>query len=265
MIMPMMFDPFFLKTLGVAVFLGLLAGPFGSLVVWQRMALMGDMLSHSAILAMVLAHFSSLPLLVIYLIFSSILGLVFHKLRFKRYQPEHLMMVLSYAALSIGVIFLSKMNIQTIKFHQILFGDLLSISSQDIFWMTGGGLLLIVHFIALWKPLLMMTFHEELAQIEGVPVGFLKGILTVMLGGVIALSIKVAGALLIVGLLLVPSLSAIHLSNTPEGMVARSSLFGACSAAGGCICSFAFDWPVGPAIIAVSFAIFLLTLLKKDR
>ncbi len=259
-----MFDPFFLKIFFVAIFLGFLAGPFGTVVVWQRMALMGDMLSHSAILALVLAHFSSLPLLVIYLIFSSILGLIFHYLRFQKYHPEQLMMVLSYAALSIGIICVSKLQLQTIKFNQILFGDLLSISGEDIFWMIGGGIFLLANFIAIWKPLLLMTFHEELARVEGVPVGFLKGILTVLLGGVIALSIKIAGALLIVGLLIVPSLSAVRLSRTPEGMVIRSSIFGAISAAGGCICSFYFDWPIGPAIICVSFGIFCLTLLRKN-
>lgn len=265
MIIPTMLDIFFLKTLFISIFLGFLSGPFGSLVVWQRMALMGDMLSHSAILAMVLAYFSSIPLLIIYLFFTTILSLIFHKLRFNRYQPEHLMMALSYATLSIGVILLSKMNIQTIKFHQILFGDLLSISSQDIFWMIGGGLFLMINFIVLWRPLLIMTFHEELAQIEGIPVKFLKSILTILLGGVIALSIKIAGALLIIGLLLIPSLSAIHLSNTPEGMVTRASIFGMLSSAGGCICSFMFDLPVGPSIITISFIIFLITLIKKAK
>jgi zinc transport system permease protein len=264
-IMSIMFDPFFLKILGVATFLGILAGPFGVVVVWQRMALMGDMLSHCAILALVLSHFLSLPLLVIYLIFSSVLSMVFHQLRLKKYQPEQLMMVLSYASLSIGVICLSQMSIQPIKFQQILFGDLLSISNEDIFWMIGGGIFLLAHFIAIWKPLLMMTFHEELAQIEGVPVNFLKSILTILLGGIIALSIKIAGALLIVGLLLVPSLTAVQLSKTPEGMVIRASIVGAISAAGGCICSFHFDWPIGPAIITVSFGIFCLSLLKKGR
>lgn len=263
--MCMMLDPFFLKILGCAVFLGVLAGPFGTLVIWQRMSLMGDMLSHSAILALVLSHFLNWPLLIIYLIFSALLSVVFHRLRFKRYQPEHLMMVLSYAALSIGVICVSAFGFQQIKFQQILFGDLLSISNEDIFWMLIGGTFIMIHLVVIWKYLLIMTFHEEMAQVEGVPVGLLKGLLTVLLGGVIALSIKIAGALLIVGLLLVPSLSAMRMSNTPEGMVVRASLFGGLSSAGGCVCSFMFDWPIGPSIIVVSFGIFLLALLKKGK
>ena len=110
-----------------------------------------------------------------------------------------------------------------------------------------------------------MTFHEEMAQVEGVPVSLLKGVLTVLLGGVIALSIKVAGALLIVGLLLTPSLVAMRLSNTPEGMVIRASIIGGLSSFFGCLCSFFFDWPIGPSIIAMSFVIFLVSLCKKGK
>ena len=60
-----------------------------------------------------------------------------------------------------------------------LFGDLLAISPTDLAWILGGSAAVLVLLVALWRPLLAITVHEELARVEGLPVPALR--MTLML------------------------------------------------------------------------------------
>ena len=50
-----------------------------------------------------------------------------------------------------------------------LFGDILAIGPTDLVWIYGGGGLALAGLLWLWKPLLAITIHEDLARVEGDP------------------------------------------------------------------------------------------------
>ena len=51
-----------------------------------------------------------------------------------------------------------------------LFGDILAITTTDICWIFGGGGLALAGLLRIWKPLLAITIHEDLARVEGIAV-----------------------------------------------------------------------------------------------
>lgn len=262
----MIFDLFFFKILTAILFLGALSGPLGSLILWQRMSLVGDVLAHSAILGIVIAEFSSFPLLLVYFLFSILLGFIIQKVNLKKHKTEYVLLTFSYGFLALGTLFASQMSLGPLQFQSILFGDLLSMTTQDMFWIFGLGFLMIIHLIVLWKPFVLISFHEELAIVEGIPVGLLKMVLSIILALFIALTVKVAGALLIMGLLIISPLTASRFSSTPEDMILKSSMIGIFAVGGGVLSSFYYDLPLGSAVVGINFGLFLLTLmLKKSR
>ena len=92
---------------------------------------------------------------------------------------DTLLGILAPSTLSLGLVVLSFMHEVRIDLMAYLFGDLLAISPNDLAWILGGSAAVLILLAALWRPLLAITVHEELATVEGLPVPALR--MTLML------------------------------------------------------------------------------------
>jgi ABC-type Mn2+/Zn2+ transport systems, permease components len=152
--------------LGVAT----VAGPLGAFVVWRRMAYFGDTLAHSALLGLSLSVWLSMTpgiavTIVCLLIAIGLLGLQHqHTL-----ATDTLLGILSHSSLALGLIVLSLNPGATVNLESILFGDLLTVTVADTvaIWLVCLGVLSLL--VWLWRPLLSITVHQDLAQVEGTP------------------------------------------------------------------------------------------------
>jgi hypothetical protein len=82
---------------------------------------------------------------------------------------DTLLGILAPSTLSLGLVVLSFMHEVRIDLMAYLFGDLLAISPTDLAWILGGSAAVLVLLVTLWRPLLAITVHEELARVEGCP------------------------------------------------------------------------------------------------
>ena len=89
-------------------------------------------------------------------------------------------------------------------------------------------------------------------------------IFTLLLAGVIALSIKMIGALLITGLLLIPAATARNISNSPNQMVFLATLVGVISVIAGLFTSLELNTSSGPTIIVVALILFIISLVPLE-
>ena len=148
----------------------------------------------------------------------------------------------------------------------LLFGDILSVNIYDIFIIWCGGLLILGVLFCIWKSLFAATVSYDLASAEGMKPDTANFIFTLLLAGVIAISIKMIGVLLITGLLLIPAAMARNLSNNPKQMVVISIIGGILSVIIGLFSSLEFNTASGPSIIVVALVFFILSLLPlKSR
>ena len=92
-----------------------------------------------------------------------------------------------------GVLLLSLMAWVRIDLMGYLFGDILAVSLNDLYWIYGGGILILLTLLMLWRPLLAITFDKELAQAEGIPVVGVQLLFMLLVAAVIALSMKIIG------------------------------------------------------------------------
>ena len=151
------------------------------------------------------------------------------------------------------------------KRQGLLFGDILAVTTQDILIIWFGGLIILGILFYIWKSIFAATVNYDLAAAEGMKPDLSNFIFTLLLAGVIAISIKMIGALLITGLLLIPAATARSLSSNPRQMVIISILVGIISVILGLFSSLELNTASGPSIIVAALVLFILSLISFKR
>ncbi|WLI24212.1 zinc ABC transporter permease subunit ZnuB [Pseudomonas simiae] len=258
---------FLLYALLAGLALALVAGPLGSFVVWRRMAYFGDTLSHAALLGVAMGFLLDVSPTIAVTVGCLLLAVLLVTLQQR--QPlasDTLLGILAPSTLSLGLVVLSFMHEVRIDLMAYLFGDLLAISTTDLAWILGGSAAVLVLLVALWRPLLAITVHEELATVEGLPVPSLRmALMMLLIAVVIAVAMKIVGVLLITSLLIIPAAAAQRHARSPEQMAIGASLLGMLAVCGGLALSWFKDTPAGPSIVVTAAALFLLSFVLPRR
>jgi zinc transport system permease protein len=261
-----MLDDFLLRALLGGLGVALVAGPFGSFVVWRRLAYFGDTLAHSALLGIALGFLLHLNLTLGIIVVCQLLAiLLFFGQRQRQLASDTLLGIFSHGALSLGLVALAFMEHIRIDLTAYLFGDILSIGLADLGWIFGGGGLALAGLLWLWKPLLAITIHEDLARVDGVPVDRINWAFLGLIALTVAVMMKVVGLLLVTSLLIIPAATARRFASNPEVMALLASLIGCFAVAVGLYGSFTWDTPAGPSIVVAACGLFLLSLLLPKR
>jgi len=153
---------------------------------------------------------------------------------------------------------LSLFDHQGLDLMGFLFGDLLAINQQDLIWIAAACLLVLIILVPIWRPLLAITVNEELAQVEGINVAWMRTLLMLLVAIVIAVAMKVVGVLLITSLLIIPAAAARRLSSSPEQMALLASLLGMIAVSGGLALSWFYDTPAGPSVVIIASLLFFV-------
>ena len=244
--------------LGVA----LVAGPIGSFIVWRRMAYFGDTLSHSALLGVALGFLLGIhPTLAVIVVCAALAVLLVVMQQQRILASDTLLGILAHSSLSLGLVIVAFMETFRLDLVALLFGDILAITMIDLAWVYGGGAIALMALVAIWRPLLAITVHEELARVEGVPVLAVRLGFMMLIALVIAVALKIVGILLITSLMIIPAATARRFAATPEQMAAVAALIGAVAVGAGLWGSWVWDTPTGPSIVVAAFTMFVLALV----
>ncbi|MEA3534662.1 zinc ABC transporter permease subunit ZnuB [Rhizobium sp. CC-YZS058] len=261
-----MLDDFFTRALIAGIGLALTVGPLGCFVVWRRMAYFGDTMAHSALLGVALSLLLQVNLTLSVFIVASVVSLLLLILQRRgTLSTDALLGILSHSALSVGLVIVAFMTWVRIDLIGFLFGDILAVSEADIDLIWGGGILVVMAIIYLWRPLLASTVNAELAEAEGLRPERARLFFMLLMALVIAIAMKIVGILLITSLLIIPAATARRFSASPEIMAVLASLIGAIAVVGGLFGSMRYDTPSGPSIVVAAVLIFVLSLLPLGR
>lgn len=257
----MTIDDFLVRALVAGIGVAVVAAPLGCFVVWRRMAYFGATLAHSALLGVALGLVLGFDLtlgVTISSIAVTLIVVLFQ--RQKLIGSDTLLGILAHSGLAVGLVALSFLRGVRIDLMAYLFGDVLAVTTMDIAWIYGGGVLVLATLALIWRPLLALTIHEELARAEGVPALRVQIAFMLTLAVAVAIAMKVVGVLLIVSLLIIPAAAVRGLSRTPEQMAVLAAAVGAMSVIGGLFASLRWDTPSGPSIVVVATLLFVLGL-----
>ena len=259
-------DDFLVRALIAGVGVAAVAGPLGCFVVWRRMAYFGDSLAHSALLGVALGFLVGIEPTVAVIALCLALALFIVALQGqRRLATDTLLGIMSHGALSLGLVAVSLLETVRVDLMAYLFGDILAVTAIDIAWIWGGGAVSLLALAFLWRPLLAITVHEELARVEGINAGAVRLGFMLLVALVIATAMKIVGVLLITSLLILPAAAARRLAPSPEAMALGAVLVGAAAVAGGLMASLRWDTPAGPSIVLVAAAFFAVSAALPRR
>ena len=254
-----MFDDFFSRALAGGIGIALATGPLGCFVVWRRMAYFGDSVAHSALLGVVLGVALGIDLnagIVLMCVTLALLLLLLQQQR--RLATDTLLGILAHGGLALGLVGISFLESVHVDLMTYLFGDILAITVRDLMWIYGGGGVVLAVTVLIWRPLLAVTVHEELARAEGVRVGLVRIAFTLLIALAVAIAMKIIGLILIVALLIIPAATARRFARSPEQMAVLASAVGVAAVVGGLHSSLVWDTPSGPSIVVAALALFTL-------
>jgi zinc transport system permease protein len=243
-----------------------LCGPLGSLVVWRRMGYFGETLAHAALLGLALSLLIEVqPWLGVLAVVVG-LALALHLLaRGSDVGTDTLLAMLAPVALSAGLVALQFAPGRRPDLWAWLFGDLLAIDRDWLAWLLPAAALVGLLLWRLWRPLVSASVDATLARVEGVAVERVQLLFLLLLAVVIAGAVRVVGLLLITALLVIPAATARRLARTPEGMALAAALTGMTAVLLGMGLSWLADLPTGPAIVLAAFGLFIASRALGQR
>ncbi len=256
--MTALLDDFMVRALLAALGTALACGTLGCFVVWRRMAYFGDATAHAAILGVALALLFSVSIPLGILLVCLAMGLLVGTVAGRDISPDSLLGVLSHSALALGLVAVSLMPDARVDLEAYLFGDILVVSRVDLLVIWGGALVVCGVLAWRWQAMIAEILSTDLAYAAGLNPKRDRILLTLLVATVVAVSIKVVGALLITAMLIIPAAAARLVSRGPESMAAIATLTGAVAAVGGLYGARALGTPAGPSIICCAAAAFVL-------
>jgi len=137
--------------------------------------------------------------------------------------------------------------------------DFVRVYAQQVY----GTAVALGALVYIWQPLLSLAVHEDLAAAEGAATERTKFIFVVILALVVAIAIKIVGALLTIAFLIMPAAAARPLAQTPEQMAVYAAVIGMVAVAAGLFMSLSFDTPGGPSIVLVLAGLFAASIFPS--
>ncbi|MDP6967778.1 MAG: metal ABC transporter permease [Gammaproteobacteria bacterium] len=261
-----MFDDFFVRAVIGGIGVALVAGPLGCFIIWRRLAYFGDTLSHSALLGVALGLLFELDITFavfgISIVVSSLLLLLQRRASL---SSDALLGLLAHSTLAVGLVVLAFMTWVRVDLMGFLFGDILAITALDLVIIWGGGLGVLVLLVMVWRSLFAATVSYELATAEGAKPDRANVIFMIVMAGLIAVSMKIVGVLLITALLIIPAATARRFAASPEQMAVIAAIIGVISVVLGLRGSLEWDTPAGPSIVVAALICFLLSVVPIPR
>lgn len=257
-------DEFVLRATAGGLAIALIAGPVGSLMLWRKMTFFGAAIAESAVLGVTLGLLIGInPILGAAITSVGLAALLDQLMRNKRLSGDTVIGVVGHGALALALVLLVYLSRVRVDLLGYLFGDILSIGWGEVFVTLVLACAALGAILRFWRPLVLATVDPDIAQAEGLHVRVVSLGYALLLGLVVALGLKLVGALLIVALLAMPAAAARAFATSPRQMAIHATLIAGASVILGIALSASLDWPAGPAIALISAAAFFASLFVR--
>ncbi len=258
---PLQFS-FIVRALTAAVVVGVVCSVLGTYVVLRGMAFFGDALAHTILPGVVIAFLLGWPLAVGALIFGILSALGIGALTERGTLKEDTAIGVVFAGFfALGIALLSMSGDYTIDLAHFLFGNLLGVSTSDLWVTTGLGAVVLTAVFLFYKEFLIISFDPTLAVTLRLPTTFLRYLLLVLIAVTIVTALQVVGIALMLAMFVTPAATASLLTRRLPAMMAAAASIGAFSGVAGLYASFYLNIASGAAVVLVATCVFLLVFL----
>ncbi|AFY71160.1 ABC-type transporter, integral membrane subunit [Thalassoporum mexicanum PCC 7367] len=255
--------PFMQRSLSVGVMVGLICAVVGTYLMVQRLALLGDAISHSVLPGMAIAYALEASIVIGAFIAGILSTIVINWIRARSDIKEDAAMGIVFSAFfALGIILITIIQKnEPIDLNHFLFGNILAVTFNDLRDTAIIAVAVIAVIILLYKELLFYSFDPLGAQANGLPINLLNLGLMVLIALTIVASLKIVGVVLVLALLIAPGATAYLLVPRFHQVMLLAAGFGVIASLSGIYVSYFTNIPSGPAIVLFAFGLFILALL----
>ncbi len=256
---------FFQKAFLSAVFASVSCGIIGSYIVSRRIVFISGGITHASFGGIGLAFFLGFnPLVgaVLFAVFSA-LGIQFFT-KVAEIREDSSIAIWWSLGMALGIIFIFLTPGYTPNLMSYLFGNILTVTISELWWMLILNFVIILFFVLLFKKILYIAFDEEFARAAGLPVSLFNYLTITLIALTVVLNIRVVGIILILSLLTIPQASANLFTRDFKNLIILSSVFAFIGAVSGLFISYFLNIPSGAAIIFTLVIMFGILKLYKS-
>jgi zinc transport system permease protein len=254
---------FMRKAFLVGILLAVIIPCIGMIVVFKRLSLMGDAMSHSSLAGVAIG---------LILGFNPVLGAMgacllaafsIEAIRKKipRFSELSIAIVLSVGVGLAGV--LSGFVKKAVDFNRFLFGSIVSISDFDLALVICISISVFLAFLLLYKELFYISFDEQAAALSGVPVRLVNTIFTILTALTVSIAAQTVGALIVSSLMVVPVATGMILARSYRQTAIWSVLCAVTAMLIGLSISYYAELKPGGTIVLTGVLLFLIALMAQ--
>jgi len=248
------------------VFIAVACAVLGIFLILRKDAMIGHGLSHIAFAGVALGLFLNVLPLAAALVVAAAAAVAVMKLKDKAgLHGDTAIGIFSSLGLALGVLLASMARSFNVELMSYLFGDILAIEPVEVGLAVALAAAVLLAVGLNYAKLQFMTFDRESAKAAGVKVGRLDMLLMVLTAVTIVLGMKVAGILLVAGLVVIPAAAGLQVATSFRMAVRAATAVAVLSVAGGLALSLALNIPASAAIILICFSAFVALALAKGR
>lgn len=236
-------------------------GIVGSYVVARRMVFLSGGITHASFGGLGVAIYAGMNPIVGALLFASVasIGVEFASRRGGIREDSAIGIIWS-VGMAIGALFMSLTPGYAVELPSYLFGSISLVDSADIKWLAALMVVVIAGAIFWGRRIMYMTFDEDYARSQGVPVTAISYLMSVVVAITIVLSIKVMGIVLLMSLVTIPTVVANTLTKDYRLITLIAVVTAIVCNVAGFVMSYEIELPSGGGIPTGSCIIFLLSM-----
>ncbi|MBG1260412.1 metal ABC transporter permease [Nostoc commune] len=258
---------FMQRSLVIAILVGMLCAVVGSYLMVQRLALLGDAISHSVLPGLAIAFMVGANIYIGAFIAGVLSTMAIAWIRVRSPIKEDAAMGIVFSAFfALGITLITVIQKDNkIDLNHFLFGNILGVTIDEVRDTAIIATIVLIVVILLYKELLFYTFDPLGAQAAGLPVNRLNFGLMVLIALTIVASMKAVGVILVLSLLITPGATAYLLVKRLNHVMILGAVIGVISSISGMYLSYFYNLPSGPAIVLVVSGFFILALLFSPK
>jgi ABC-type Mn2+/Zn2+ transport system permease subunit len=258
---PFTANEFMQRALLAGAFVAVACAVVGTFVVLRGLAFIGDALAHGVLPGVAAALLLGWPGVIGALVgAAAMIGGVSLVTRHSRLSSDTAIGLLFVGMLALGVVIVSRSRSFTGDLVNILFGELLGISADDL-WVQGVAtvLVVLVAFVCA-RPFLLLSVDPELADVSGFPSSRYHLVMMLLIAVTVVVSFQTVGTLLVFGMLIAPAGTAALVAHRIGVMVGWAIAVGLVSVYLGLLASYHWNIAGGAAVVLCAVTIFFLVL-----
>ena len=256
---------FFTNALAGVLIIAVATAMVGTYVMARRLAAITGGITHACFGGLGLVYYlgvSPIAMAGVFAIGSSLI-VEWMSARYRVREDSAIAVVWS-VGMALGVLFVFLTPGFVPELNSFLFGNILNISSLDL-WIFAIYTLLLGGFFA-WKfrEIVACAFDRDFARVAGLPVRFITLTMTVTVALCVVLAIRLVGIMMLMAVISLPQMAAEVFCRRFGSIMWLSALISVAAGAGGLIMSTYIDVPCSALIVLLLGAVYVCSRVGKS-